>query len=304
MDQHTKQYISRFNELYPDIELLVASSGISPDILPQFVSRRFNNTTISDTLSGQFEFIVDEKPTNEITVHVPLSSYYTTEVDNTVVHTATGQLFSRLTGNKVVTKTFSTRCLTLRARLEDIAKYISLEKVSFSRLMKPCSLLEPNAQCLFRAISYVWSLSTCKGALLSPIALHECEDSLLTALAHWLSKDTLKNKALNERAVSIAEQYLAENFDRPVSRAELQQLTNVSIRTLSRAFEKKYGVGPIEFLQQRRLEAAYFYLSTPHLEKPRVIDVALKCGFNHIGRFSSYYKKTFGETPSKTLSRA
>jgi len=32
-----------------------------------------------------------------------------------------------------------------------------------------------------------------------------------------------------------------------------------------------------------------------------VTDVALKWGFNHLGRFSGFYTRQFGEAPSETL---
>ena len=34
--------------------------------------------------------------------------------------------------------------------------------------------------------------------------------------------------------------------------------------------------------------------------KSSVTDVAMKWGFSHLGRFSGYYRDTFGELPSQT----
>ena len=35
----------------------------------------------------------------------------------------------------------------------------------------------------------------------------------------------------------------------------------------------------------------------------RIMDVALRCGFPHFGRFSIAYRRRYGETPSQTLTR-
>ena len=34
-----------------------------------------------------------------------------------------------------------------------------------------------------------------------------------------------------------------------------------------------------------------------------VTEIAKRCGFNHMSRFSVEYRKRFGESPSKTLGR-
>ena len=56
------------------------------------------------------------------------------------------------------------------------------------------------------------------------------------------------------------------------------------------------------FLRARRLERAHTQLSaTPQRS---VAEVALECGFEHLGRFSGAYRQRFGESPSETLRRA
>src|ERR1700687_3777537 len=37
--------------------------------------------------------------------------------------------------------------------------------------------------------------------------------------------------------------------------------------------------------------------------RAKVMDVALRCGFPHFGRFSVGYRRRYGETPSQTLKR-
>jgi len=52
---------------------------------------------------------------------------------------------------------------------------------------------------------------------------------------------------------------------------------------LSRAFEKKYGIGPMAFIKQRRLDAAYFDLLSAKSDVTTVTQVAFNYGFAHIG---------------------
>ena len=99
-----------------------------------------------------------------------------------------------------------------------------------------------------------------------------------------------------------AEQYLCANLESPVTRDRVADIAGVSIRTLSRAFMKRHGVGPITFLRQRRLEAAYRDLLGSKAEDTSVTDVAMRYGFAHLGKFSIVYRRTFGESPSTTLA--
>ena len=55
------------------------------------------------------------------------------------------------------------------------------------------------------------------------------------------------------------------------------------------------------FLKAQRLNAAYGKLLAAEPESTSVTDVALRYGFNHLGKFAIEYKRTFRESPSKTL---
>jgi transcriptional regulator GlxA family with amidase domain len=58
----------------------------------------------------------------------------------------------------------------------------------------------------------------------------------------------------------------------------------------------------MEFLRSRRLELARTrLLSSP---ESTVTEIALDCGFGHLGRFSIQYRAHFGEGPLQTRSRA
>ena len=89
----------------------------------------------------------------------------------------------------------------------------------------------------------------------------------------------------------------------PVSLAEVAEASGVCVRTLSRAFRKRHGLGPMGFLRHRRLEAARHDLLVAERDGMSVTEVALSYGFRHLGRFAVDYRQAFGESPSETLRR-
>jgi AraC-like DNA-binding protein len=59
----------------------------------------------------------------------------------------------------------------------------------------------------------------------------------------------------------------------------------------------------MSLLRTARLKQARLQLDAPR-PGATVTEVALDCGFTHLGRFSSEYRRRFGELPSQTLRRA
>ncbi|HHI5373152.1 TPA: helix-turn-helix transcriptional regulator, partial [Streptococcus pneumoniae] len=72
-----------------------------------------------------------------------------------------------------------------------------------------------------------------------------------------------------------------------------------SVRSLYAGFREHLGVAPMARLKQMRLEAARRYLQAGGMS---VTEVALACGFTHLGQFSADYRHRYGERPSETLS--
>jgi len=75
----------------------------------------------------------------------------------------------------------------------------------------------------------------------------------------------------------------------------------VSIRTLTRAFNHKHGVGPIGFMCRCRLQAARRDLLAAEPGSESFTEVALLYGFAHLGHFAGEYRKAFQKSPSGTL---
>jgi len=84
--------------------------------------------------------------------------------------------------------------------------------------------------------------------------------------------------------------------------AELAGIARVSARTLQRQFLTFLGKSPRAVLREIGLDCARRELlqGSPGV---KIMDVALRCGFTHFGRFSIAYRRRYGETPSRTLKR-
>ncbi|MFC7541093.1 helix-turn-helix domain-containing protein [Siccirubricoccus deserti] len=82
----------------------------------------------------------------------------------------------------------------------------------------------------------------------------------------------------------------------------LAEAAGVSPRTLQRHFARLLGLSPHAAVQQLRLAAARQTLRSG--EVASVLEATLRHGFEHPGRFSIAYSRTFGEAPSATLRAA
>jgi transcriptional regulator GlxA family with amidase domain len=103
--------------------------------------------------------------------------------------------------------------------------------------------------------------------------------------------------------MAIAERYIAECAASTINLGDLAKVAGVSPRTLHEGFRRYRGYSPMQYLRRQRMSAAREELTSPGATTT-VTDVALKWGFNHLGRFSGFYARQFGEAPSETLRAA
>ena len=89
---------------------------------------------------------------------------------------------------------------------------------------------------------------------------------------------------------------------RELDLAELSEIAGTPARTLQRQFRRFLGKSPLDALRDIRFETARHELlrGSP---KSKVTEIAARAGFTHFGRFSSEYRRRYGENPSRTLER-
>lgn len=98
--------------------------------------------------------------------------------------------------------------------------------------------------------------------------------------------------------LAAAERYALSRLYAPIGLEDLACAAGVSSRTLHMYCKRAFGVGPMVWLRNLRLDAARRKLSSD--TNCLVTDVAMDFGFGHLGRFSAYYRERFGELPRET----
>ena len=91
------------------------------------------------------------------------------------------------------------------------------------------------------------------------------------------------------------EMYMNHNYMYSIPLPTFAKLTCRSLSTFKRDFTKNFETTPEKWLQQKRLEQAYYLISKRGM---RPSEVYLEVGFENLSHFSFTFKKTFGLTPS------
>jgi AraC-like DNA-binding protein len=95
------------------------------------------------------------------------------------------------------------------------------------------------------------------------------------------------------------EAFMNKNFHFNVDLNRFAYLTGRSLATFKRDFEKLFHLTPSRWLQQRRLQEAYYLIR----EKGKTAsDIYLDLGFEDLSHFSFVFKKQFGVAPTKINS--
>ena len=104
-------------------------------------------------------------------------------------------------------------------------------------------------------------------------------------------------------AVTAALDYLQMYDCENVSVSKLCQQTGVNERTLERGVRATFDCTVLSFLRRWRLHAARRRLVSTAPDEGSVTEIAYSLGFYDLGRFSTKYRREFGEYPSQALQR-
>jgi len=128
--------------------------------------------------------------------------------------------------------------------------------------------------------------------------------ALLRALPHNHSATILAPApSIAPRHVRRAEEYMRAHAERAITVSEIAAAAGVSIRSLQEGFSRFRDTTPLEALRNIRLQSAAAALAAAEPGET-VTSVAMRLGFNHLGRFSISYRERFHESPSETLRRS
>jgi len=99
-----------------------------------------------------------------------------------------------------------------------------------------------------------------------------------------------------KRVVDLIEAHPEINY----TLSDLARHAGVGARRLQLAFQDAVHTSPIGYLRKIKLEHARQDLL---VSNDSVITIAYRWGFNHPGRFSTFYRQSYGESPSETMRR-
>ena len=102
------------------------------------------------------------------------------------------------------------------------------------------------------------------------------------------------------RVLQRARRYVDAHLTETVDVGDICKHTHVSLSTLERVFRQRLEMTPLDFIRARRLNAARAALVSDKACQRQISEIALGCGFSHLGRFSAVYRAHFGHLPSET----
>jgi AraC-like DNA-binding protein len=144
-----------------------------------------------------------------------------------------------------------------------------------------------------------------KGATLSDgISVSEFEDWIVEKLLISQPHDYSAAIQRTERRilpgdVRRAIDFMRANLGAPIGIAEIVQASGISGRTLFAHFRDYHGISPIRYLRNARFDKVRDALMRARPEQS-ITEIAMACGFSHMGRFSVEYRRRFGESPSES----
>ena len=107
-------------------------------------------------------------------------------------------------------------------------------------------------------------------------------------------------RPVSPRAVRRAIDYIHGHFDGPLTVASIAATAGVAGRTLFKHFRDAHGISPMGYVRNLRFEKARHELLSGRGDRS-VTEIAIRCGFNHLGRFAVEYRLRYGESPSQTM---
>ncbi len=124
------------------------------------------------------------------------------------------------------------------------------------------------------------------------LALLEMEMLLLTLTEN--GSDDLRDGSAGARNYRRALRVIEENLHVPLDTATLARLSHMSPSLLKKTFSRYAGVGVMEYLRTRKVNAAI-----PRLRAGESVrDIALSLGFSDAGYFSTTFRRVTGHSPT------
>jgi AraC-like DNA-binding protein len=248
-------------------------------------------------------------------VNVPLTGRLDARNGTRAVSARPGQAGIYLPTGRTTIDLFSADCTILAVKLE--RKYVEqeLEQMLDRPVRRPVRMAPTidvtrgPGRTWHQLVQIVHSQLQARDPRAAPPALtgHLCAAltcGLLLAASDDCAEE-LGRPAVPERPgpISRAVELIEARYAEPLTVVDLARAARTSVRRLQAGFQAHFGLTPMAYLRQYRLRQAHRRLASGEPGGATVTDVALTCGFRHLGRFAADYHRRYGRTPSDTLRR-
>jgi AraC-like DNA-binding protein len=201
---------------------------------------------------------------------------------------------------------FGPDCEQMHIRIEAkaLAAHTGLRSVDFGNsldLQQPA--MQPWADQIRALVTSQPLLRSAQNHPMAATSMEHLLIQLLMAGHPYNDRSEKKQRSIAPGCVRKAEAFMKQRVAEPINLGDIAAAAGVPPRTLHQSFKQFRESTPMRYLCELRLERARNLLLLPGSGK-QVIDVALECGFVHLGRFAGSYRRAFGENPSETLQRA
>jgi AraC-like DNA-binding protein len=151
--------------------------------------------------------------------------------------------------------------------------------------------------------------------------VHQCQELLLSApsantLEHRVHLLKVVSVVISEQFEQVRKEHEATNnrngdFAHMMRRLSLDDVQDLSVedlakkmgysrRHLNRLFQEHLGTSVSSLKMEARLVKSLCLLRDP---QAKIIDIAMECGFNHLGLFSQCFKRRFDISPNRWRQR-
>ena len=139
------------------------------------------------------------------------------------------------------------------------------------------------------------------GAKVAAAELQDVTSAILKKPQPSIAKISGRPRLSRKNVLQVCNEMIEVRAGLPIRVADLVAATGVPERTLRQVFQDYFGIGPLRYLKLRQLNQVFAALRTADPKATHVGDILVAHGIWEFGRFSSNYRRLFGETPSQTL---
>jgi AraC-like DNA-binding protein len=167
-------------------------------------------------------------------------------------------------------------------------------------------LTSPRGQSLLSSVSHLGvELAREDGIAQIPLVRAQLESFVLSEMLVVIPNEYQEllitpRDSVRRRHVRAARDFIDEHAMEPITAPDIARAASVSMRALQMGFHDEFGLSPMAYLRNVRLDGAHLDL-LGSLGSVSVSEVAMRWGFWHLGRFADQYRRKFGVLPSDTV---